>query len=62
MEYMKTEKNGSFCQELLSESDFEAVPVIVCCYVYGANVHEAVQKIATNQKEYFQFSSCVILC
>ena len=42
MEYMKTKKNGSFCQELLSESDFEAVPVIVCCYVYGANVHEAV--------------------
>ena len=29
---------------LLSENDFEAVLVDFCCYEYGANVSEAVQK------------------
>ena len=39
-------KNGGFCEELLSENDFEAVLVNFCCYEYGANA-EAVQKIST---------------
>ena len=40
-------KNDDFCEELLSENDFEAVLVNFCCYEYGANVSEAVQKIST---------------
>ena len=27
-------KNGGFCEELLSENDFEAVLVNFCCYEY----------------------------
>ena len=37
-----TAKNGVFCEELLSENNFEAVLVNFCCYEYGANVSEAV--------------------
>ena len=33
-------KNGSFCEELLSENDFEAVLANFCCYDYGANAHK----------------------
>ena len=32
---------------MLSENDFETVFVNFCCYEYGANVSEAVQKIST---------------
>ena len=42
--YIKTAKNGGFCEELLSENDFEAVLVNFCCYEYSANASEAVQK------------------
>ena len=40
-------KNGGFCEVFLSENDFEAVLVNFCCYEYGANASEAVQKIST---------------
>ena len=40
-------KNVGFCQELLSENDFQAVLVNFRCYEYGANNSEAVQKIST---------------
>ena len=43
----QTAKNGGFFEELLSENDFEAVLVNFCCYEYGANASEAVQKIST---------------
>ena len=36
-----------FCDELLSENDFEVILVNLCCYDYGANASEAVQKIST---------------
>ena len=45
-------KNGNFCEELLSENDFETVLATFCCCDHGAKVSEAVQKIATDQKEY----------
>ena len=35
-EYIKTAKNGGFCEELLSENDFQAVLATFCCYDYGA--------------------------
>ena len=40
-EYIKTAKNGSFCEELLSKNDSEAVLANFCCYNYGANASEA---------------------
>ena len=43
-ELHQNSKNGGFCEELLSENDFEAVLVNFCCYEYGANASEAVQK------------------
>ena len=49
---MKTAKNGDFCDELLSENDFEAALASFCCYDYGAKASVAVQKIDTDQKEY----------
>ena len=47
---IKTAKNGDFCEELLSENDFEAVLTTFCCYDHVANASEAVQKIAADQK------------
>ena len=32
--YIKTVKNGGFCEELLRENDFEAVLVNLCFYEY----------------------------
>ena len=55
-------KNGAFCEELFSENDFETVLITFCCYGYGVNASEAVQKIATVQKEYHKCSPCVIMC
>ena len=55
-------KNGGFCEELLSESYFEAVLAFFCCYEHGANASEAIQKIATDQKDYHKYPSCVITC
>ena len=40
----QTANNGGFCEELLSENDFEAVLVNFGCYEYGVNASEAVQK------------------
>ena len=60
--YIKTAKNGNFCEELLSENDIEAVLATFCCYDHGVKASEAVQKIATDQREYRKCSSCVIIC
>ena len=60
--YIKTAKIGDFCEELLSEYDFEAVLATLCCYEHCGNSSEAVQKIATDQKEYHKCYSSVIIC
>ena len=49
-------KNSGFCDEFISENDFEAVLVNFCCYDYGANAPEAVQKISTRTLELFDNS------
>ena len=49
-------------EELLRENGFEAVLATFCCFDYGANAFETVQKIATDQKDYYKCSSCVIFC
>ena len=46
--YIKTAKNDGFCEELISENDFDAVLATIYCYDHGANVSEAVQKIAAD--------------
>ena len=33
-----------------------------CCYDYGANALEVVQKIATDQEDYHKCSSCLLVC
>ena len=58
----QSNKNGGFCEVLLCENDFDAVLATFCCYDYGANTSEAVQKIATDQKDYHESPSCVIVC
>ena len=57
-EYIKTAKNGSFCEELLSENDFEAVLANFCCHDYVANASVAVQKNATDQNNSHKCYSC----
>ena len=52
----------TFFEELLSENDIEAVLATFCCYDHGTKASEAVQKIATDQKEYHKCSLCVIIC
>ena len=61
-EYIRTAKNGDFCEELLSENNFEAVLATFCYYDYGAKASEAVRKITTDQKDYRKCSSCVTVC
>ena len=60
--YIKTSQNGDFWEELLSENDIENVLATFCCYDHGARASEAVQKIATDQKEYRKCFSCVTIC
>ena len=60
--YIKTAKNDNFCEELLSENNIDAVLATFCCFDHGSKASEAVQKIATYQKEYRKCSSCVIVC
>ena len=55
--YIKTAKNGSFCEELLSENDFETILVNFCCYEYGANASEAVQKQRLAQGHYWSYAN-----
>ena len=40
--YIRTAKNGAFCEELLSGSDFEVVLATFCCCDHGAKASEAV--------------------
>ena len=60
--YIKTAKNGNFCEKLPSENDFEAVLATFCYYDHGTKASEAVQKIAADQNEYRKCSLCVIIC
>ena len=55
-EYIKMVKSGSFCEELLSENDFVTVLANFCCYDYGANASEAVQKISSRTLELYASS------
>ena len=52
----------TFSDEFLGENDVEAVLATFCCYDYGANAAEAIEKIATDPKYYHKCSLCVIVC
>ena len=43
-------KKRQLCEELLSKNGLETVLATFCCYDYGDNASEAVQKKATDQK------------
>ena len=58
----QTSKKWWLCEELPNENDFEAVLATFCCHDYGANISEAVEKIATDQKDYHKCSLWVIVC
>ena len=49
-------------EKLVIENDFKVVLTTSYCYDHGAKASEAVQKIATDQKEYRKCSLCVIIC
>ena len=56
-----------FSGELRSENDLVLLVLwsrltSQCCYDYGANASEAVQKIAIDQKDYRKCSLCVMVC
>ena len=51
-EYISKTENGSFCDELLSRNDFEAISATFCCDEYGPNPSEAVQKITADKQNY----------
>ena len=44
-----------FREVFLSENNFQTVLANFCCDDYGANASEAVEKIATNQKDYHRY-------
>ena len=44
----KQQKVAASSQNFLSENDFDAVLATFCCYDYGANFSEAVEKIFTD--------------
>ena len=52
----------AFAMNCSVKNELEAVLTTFCCYDYGANASEAVQKIATDQKDYHKCFSCVIVC
>ena len=61
-EYIKAAEKWWLCEELLNENDLETVLATFCCHDYGANVSDAVQKIAADENDYRKWSSCVIVC
>ena len=48
-EYIKTVKNGRFCEELPRENNFEVVLADFRCYEYNADNSGAVQKVSTTR-------------
>ena len=53
---------SAFSEEFLCENDVVDVLATFCCYDYGANASEVVEKIVTDHKNYRKCSLCVIVC
>ena len=58
----KQRKMSAFSEDFLNEDDFEAALATFCCYYYGVNTYEAIEKIATDQKDYHESTLGVIVC
>ena len=54
-------KMAAYSEDFLNKDDFEDFLAIFCCYDHCVNASEAVEKIATNQKDYNKSSVRVIL-
>ena len=54
-------KKLQLCEELFCRNESEAV-LATFCYYHSAKAFEAVQKVATNQKEHRKCSLCVSIC
>ena len=52
---------AAYSEDFLNKDDFEDFLAIFCCYDYCVNASEAVEKIATNQKDYNKSSVRVVL-
>ena len=50
-----------FCANFLSGNEFENVLTIFCCFDYGENKSDAVEKIAIDENGYHKCSLCVIV-
>ena len=46
----------------LCGNDFDAVLALFHSYAYGTNAAEAVEKMATDEKDYHKYSFCFIIC
>ena len=60
-EYIKTAKNGGFCEELLSENKFEALLATFCCYDYSANASEDSYRSLQIKKKSQMLMRCSLL-
>ena len=56
--YIKTAKMAAYNEDLLCRDDFDAALAFFLSYCYSVNTSEAVEKIATDEKDYHKCSLC----
>ena len=57
----KNGENGSFSEELLSESDFEAVLASFCCCDYGAKAWKQFRRLLQTRKAFLEWTSIELI-
>ena len=60
--YIKLAKMAAFSEDFHCGDNFDAVLAIFCYYGYGTSASEAVEKMATDEKDYRKCSFCFIVC
>ena len=58
----KQQKMTAFSEDFHRENNFEIFLATFCCYGNDRNASEAVERIATDQKDYCKCSLCVTVC
>ena len=53
---------AAFSEDFINEDNFEVALATFCCYDYGVNTYEAIEKIATDQSDYHESILGVIVC
>ena len=61
-EYIKTAKLAACNEGFLHGDDIVVTLAIFCCYDYGTNASESVQKIPTDEKGFHKYFVSVIVC